>query len=145
MKFNSYLVFSTFSILSANTKPLVCVVFAFWKELNKCFLYFCLKSLFFAMLGILTTPLFLWLKSTARCTLSNTCPLFAIAFPQNRYLKRVYRQSTCWYVKQNVSNFFSSSSTFPSSNIWFLQKGKITSCRRDGRCSSVCKQCFFHI
>ena len=93
---NSNLVFSTFSILSANTEPLVCVVFVFWKELNKCFLYFFLKSLFFAMLGILSTPLFLWLKSTVRCTLSNTCPLFAITFPLNRNLKRVYRQSTCW-------------------------------------------------
>ena len=69
---NSNIVFLTFSILSANTEPLVCVVFVFWKELNKCFLYFFLSSLFFAMLGILSTPLFLWLNSTARCTLSNT-------------------------------------------------------------------------
>ena len=96
IKSNSNLVFLTFSILSANTEPLVCVVFVFWKELNKCFLYLFLKSLFFAMLGILSTPLFLWLKSTARCTLSNTCPVFAITFPLNRYLKSVYRQSTCW-------------------------------------------------
>ena len=93
---SSNLVFLTFSILSANTEPLVCVVFVLWKELNKCFLYFFLKSLFFAMLGILSTPLFLWLKSTARSTLSNTCPLFAITFPLNRYLNSVYRQSTCW-------------------------------------------------
>ena len=42
----SNLVFLIFSILSANTEPLVCVVFVFWKELNKCFLYFFLKSLF---------------------------------------------------------------------------------------------------
>ena len=28
------------SFLSANTDPLVCVVFVFWNELNKCFLYF---------------------------------------------------------------------------------------------------------
>ena len=93
---NSNLVFLNFSILSANTEPLVCVVFVFWKELNKSFLYFFLKSLFFAMLGILSPPLFLWLKSTARCTLSNTFPLFAITFPLNRYSKSVYRQSTCW-------------------------------------------------
>ena len=93
---NSNLVFLTFSNLTANTEPQVCVVFVFWKELNKCFLYFFLKSLFFAVLGILSTPLILWLKSTARCTLSNTCPLFAITFPWNRYLKSVYRQSTCW-------------------------------------------------
>ena len=86
---NSNLVFLTFSIPSANTEPLVCVVFVFWKELNNCFLYFFLKSLFFAILGILSTPLFLWLKSTARCTLSNTCPLFAITFLLNRYLKSV--------------------------------------------------------
>ena len=119
----SFLV-STFSILSANTEPLVCVVFVLWKELNRCFLYFFLNSLFYAMLGILSTPLFLWLKSTARCTLSNTCPLFTITFPLNRYLNSVYRQSTCWWVKQNEFNFFSSSWTFPSSTIWYLQAGK---------------------
>ena len=33
-----------------------------WKELNKCFWYFFLKSLFFVILGILSTPLFSWLK-----------------------------------------------------------------------------------
>ena len=93
---SSHLVFLTFSILSANTEPLVYVVFIIWKELNKCFLYFFLKTFFFAILGILSTPLFLWLKSTARCTLSNTCPLFAIPFPLNRYLNSVYRQSTYW-------------------------------------------------
>ena len=93
---NSKLVFLTFSNLFANPEPLVCVVFVFWKELNECFLYFFLKSFFFAMLGILSTPLFLWLKSTARCTLSNTCPFFATTFPLKRYLKSVYRQSTCW-------------------------------------------------
>ena len=43
---NSNLIFLTFSILSANTEPLVCVVFVLWKELNKCFLYFFLKSFF---------------------------------------------------------------------------------------------------
>ena len=85
---SSNLVFLTFSIISANTEPLVCVVFVFWKDLNKCFLYFFLKSLF-AMLGVLSTPLFLWLKSTARSMLSNTCPLFAITFPLNRYLNNV--------------------------------------------------------
>ena len=61
----SNLVFLTRSTLSANTYPLVCVDLVFWKELNKCFLYFLLKSLFSAMLGILSTPLFWWLKWTA--------------------------------------------------------------------------------
>ena len=122
---NSNLVFLTFSNLSANTEILVCVVFVFGKELNCCFLYFFFRSLFFAMLGILSTLLFLWLKSTACCTLSNTCPLFAITFPLNRYLKNVYRQSTtCLLLKQKVSNFFSCSSTFPSSILWFLQADK---------------------
>ena len=93
---NSKLVFLPCSILSANIESLVCVVLVFWKELNKCFSYFFLKRLFFAMRGILSTPLLLWLKSTARSTLSNTCPLFAINFPLNRYLNSVYRQSTCW-------------------------------------------------
>ena len=40
-------------------QTVVCVILVFWKELNKCFLKFFLKSLFFAMLGILPTPLFL--------------------------------------------------------------------------------------
>ena len=93
---NSNLVILTFSIFYANTEPLVCFVFVFWKELNKCFLYFFLKSLFFAMLGVLSTPLILWLKSTAWCTLSNTCPLFGITISLNRYLNSVYRQPTCW-------------------------------------------------
>ena len=93
---NSKLFFLTFSFLSANTEPLVCVVFVFWKELNKCFGYCFLKSLFFAMLGILSTSLFLWLKSTALCTLSNTYPFLAKTFPLNRYLNSLYRQSTCW-------------------------------------------------
>ena len=92
---NSNLDFLTFSILSAKTEPLFSVVFVFWKELNNYFLIFFLKSLFFAMLGILSTPLFLWLKSTALCTLSNFCPLFAITFPLNRDWNSVYRQSTC--------------------------------------------------
>ena len=58
IKSNSNLVFLTFSIPSANTDPLVCVDLVFWKELHQCFLYLFLKSLFFAMLGILSTPCF---------------------------------------------------------------------------------------
>ena len=56
---SSILVFLTCSILSAKTEPLVCVDLVLWMELNKCFLYFFLKSLFFAMLGILSTPVLL--------------------------------------------------------------------------------------
>ena len=55
---NSNLHFLTCWILSANTDPLVCVGLALWKELNHCFLSFFLESLSFAMLGILSTPLF---------------------------------------------------------------------------------------
>ena len=84
----SNLVFLTFWILSANTEPLVGVVFVFWRELNNCFLYFFLRSLFFAMLDILSTPLFLWLKSTARCTLSNACPLIAITFSTESLIEK---------------------------------------------------------
>ena len=64
---NSDLVFLAFLLLSAKTYPLVCVDFVFWKELNKCFWYFLLMSLLFAMLGILSTPLFCWLERTALC------------------------------------------------------------------------------
>ena len=53
---NSDLVFLTSSILSAKSDPLVCVDSFFWRELNKYFLYFFLKSLFFALLGIPSTP-----------------------------------------------------------------------------------------
>ena len=40
------LVFLNCSILSPNTDPLICVDLVVWKELNKCFLYFFLKSFF---------------------------------------------------------------------------------------------------
>ena len=62
---NSNLVFSTCSVLFERTDPLVCIVLVFSKELNKSLLYFFLKSLFFAMLGILSNPLCCWLKWTA--------------------------------------------------------------------------------
>ena len=58
IKSNSNLVFLTFSILSANTEPLVCVVFVFWKELNKCFLYFFLKSFFLQCSAFCPIPCF---------------------------------------------------------------------------------------
>ena len=83
----SNLVFLTCSILSAKSDPLVCVDLVFWKELNKCFLYFFLKSLFFAMLGIPSTPLFCWLKWTALCKLSKSCPLLTKILPLRWYLK----------------------------------------------------------
>ena len=96
IKSYSNLVFLTCSILSANTDPLVCVDLVFWKGLNKCFLNFFLKSLFFAMLGILSTPLFCWLRWTALCKLPKICPLLRTILPVKRYWKSVYKQSTCW-------------------------------------------------
>ena len=90
------LVFLFCSILSADTDPIACVDLVFWMELNKCFLYFFLNSLFFAMLGILATPLFCWLKWTVLCKLSKSCPLLTAALQLKRYLKSVYRQSKCW-------------------------------------------------
>ena len=59
---SSFFVFLTCWNLCAKTDPLVCVGFVFWKELFNCFLYFFLKGLFHAMLGEMSTPLFLWLK-----------------------------------------------------------------------------------
>ena len=67
-----------------------------WKEPNECFLYFFLKSLFFAMLGILTTPLLWWLKCAALCTLAKSFPLLKTTLPLSRYLESVYRQVTRW-------------------------------------------------
>ena len=96
ISFNSNLVFLTCSILSAKTDQLVCVDLVFWKQLNKYFLNFFLKSLFFAMLGILSTPLFCWLKWTAPCKLSKICPLLRTIVPLRWYLKSVYKHSTCW-------------------------------------------------
>ena len=81
---NSNLDFLTCSILSANTDPLVCVDLVFWKQLNKSFLYFFLNSLFFAMLGILSTLLFCWLKWSALCKLSKSCPLLKTLSPLKR-------------------------------------------------------------
>ena len=66
--------FSTFSVLSAQIDLMLCVDFVFWKKLSKCFQYFSIISLFLAVLGIQSTPLFLGLKKTALCTMSNTWP-----------------------------------------------------------------------
>ena len=93
---NWILVFLTCSILSAKADPIVCVEKVFWMELNKCFLFFFLKSLFFAMLGIVSTLLCWWLNWTALCTLSKSCPVLTTILSLNRYLKSVYRQFTCW-------------------------------------------------
>ena len=57
-----YFVVLTGSINFAKTDPLVCVDFVYWKTLKKCFLHFFLKSLFFAVLGILSIPHFFSIK-----------------------------------------------------------------------------------
>ena len=85
---NSNLVFLTCLILSANTDPLNCVVLVFRKELNNWFLYFFVKSLFFAMLGILSTPPFCWLKWTALCKLSKIYPLLITLFVTEAVLEK---------------------------------------------------------
>ena len=90
----SKLVFWIFQIFLQTLNRWSALIF-FWRALIKFCLNSFLKSLFFATLGILSAPLFLWLEEIAFCTLSNTFPLFAISFPLNRYLNRVYRQSTC--------------------------------------------------
>ena len=58
------------------------------------FFVFLLRSLFFALLGTLTTRLPLWLKWTALQTLSYTCPLFAPFFHWTDSW-RVHRDSSC--------------------------------------------------
>ena len=55
---NSNLVFLKFSISSGKSDPLICVDLVLWKELVKCLLYIIFKSLFFAMLGLLSPRLF---------------------------------------------------------------------------------------
>ena len=55
LKFILYNLINSLSI----TDPKVCVDLVFWEELNKCFLYFFHKNVFFARLGILSTPSFL--------------------------------------------------------------------------------------
>ena len=88
-------VFLSCSVLSAKTDPLVCVDSVFWMEFNNCFFCTFSSRVFFAMLGILSTPLFWWSKWTALCTLSRNCPLLTKILSLNRYLKSVFRQSTC--------------------------------------------------
>ena len=83
---NSNLVFLTCSFLFAKTDALLCVNLVPWKELNKCFLYFFLKSLFFVMLGILSTRLFWRLKLTAFCKKSKSWPRLAKNLPLTRFL-----------------------------------------------------------
>ena len=89
---NSTSVFLTCSFLSAKIKtdPLICINLVLWKELNKYFLNFILKGLFFAMLGILSSPLFWWLKRTALCRLSKNCLPLTTILPLKRYLISVY-------------------------------------------------------
>ena len=91
---NSNIVFLNCSILFAKTDPLGCVNLIFLKELKKCFLYFFLKSLFFATLGILSNHLFCWLKWTALCRKSKSSALLTTILPLKQYFKSVYRQST---------------------------------------------------
>ena len=96
------LVLLTCSFLSGKTDPLVCVDLVFWKELNNCFLYFFLESLVFAMLGILSTPQFWWLKWTALCKLSKSCPLLRRILPLKWYLQSVYKQSVLVVEKESI-------------------------------------------
>ena len=108
----------------------------FWNELKRRFLFFFLKSVFFAMLGILSTPILLWSNQTALCTLSNTWLLLTTIFPLNPYLKSVERQSMCW----NGSNFCSSFSTLPNKNCDICNWVKSTFRHQDAQCSILCSQ-----
>ena len=92
----SDLVLLTCSILSSKSEPLVHVDLVFWRDVNKCILYFFLESRFFAIMSILSIPLFWVLKWTALCPLSKSCILLTTLLPLNWYLKSVYRHSTCW-------------------------------------------------
>ena len=76
------------------------------------------------MLGNLSNPLFWWLKWAASCTSSKSCPLLTTILPLNRYLKKRYRQSTCWQLKHNASNFCSNFSMSPISIQAYLQIGR---------------------
>ena len=58
ISWNLSLVLLTFSILSANTEPLVCVVFVFWKEMNKCFYTFSSRVSFLQCSAFCPFPFF---------------------------------------------------------------------------------------
>ena len=96
----------------------------FWKELNKYFWFFFPKGLFFWTLGILSTPLFWWLKWTTHCTISNSYLLLTTISPPKRYLKSVYRQSTCWLLNQNAFIFCNNSLMSPIRIMCFPQLGR---------------------
>ena len=117
-------VFLTCSILSAKIDPLVCVNLVLWNERNKYFLYFFLERLFFAMLGIQSTPLFWWLNWTALCTLSKSRAHLTTFSPLKKCLKNLYWQSMCWWFKRNASNFRRNPLIFPFSMRWYLQVGR---------------------
>ena len=102
---NLNLVFLTCSVLCAKTDPLVFRRFSPLVGAQEIFLYFFLKNLFFSKLGVLSTPLCWWLKWTAFCILLKSCSLLTTILPLERYLERINRQSTCWKLKQNISNF----------------------------------------
>ena len=117
-------VFLTCSILSAKIDPLVCVNLVLWNDRNKYFLYFFLERLFFAMLGIQSTPLFWWLNWTALCTLSKIRAHLTTFSPLKKCLKNLYWQSMCWWFKKNASNFRRNPLIFPFSTRWYLQVGR---------------------
>ena len=57
----------------------------------------------------------LMVETNCLCLLSQSCPLLATILPLNRYLKSVYRESVCWLLEQNASNFFCNSFLSPLS------------------------------
>ena len=73
-----------------------CVNLIFWMEPTNCFEYFFLKSLFFSMLWLCPLLCFC-VEMNFPQHIIKTYPILTRIFPMNRYLKCVYRQSTCWW------------------------------------------------
>ena len=100
----SYFEFCTLRTLSRNAEPTICVEPIFWLEHKKGHLNFLRNSLFFATLGLFSTPFHFKLWWTVRSNWVKTSPVDEITFEWVLNLYRVWRKSNIWYVKWKLPN-----------------------------------------
>ena len=108
----------------AKTDRLVCFQSVFWKKLSKCFLYFSHKSLFFAMLKILSTPLPFWLQWTTLCTISKSCPILRTVFPLDLVLEKCVQTVHLFLLGNICIQFLWQLVKVPFSIMWYLHLGR---------------------
>ena len=110
---------------------------------------FCTSSsrVFFGMLGNLSILLFIWLKQTALCKITNLAALVKIISKNvmNGYLKRLKRESRCWYLKHNGSSSLATLQRYPAKTCNINISAKSKSRYLGGQCTTFCTQVFLCI